>query len=304
MEDRDLIYSILSDIDIAVLKRLGPENYTPVGEVPRFYRELYPDDENGPCSAPWKHSDMLAFFLEDAEHFFSEEKEGHYTSSIWQETGVDGDKALIAQALITPRGKAIIVRRFREEYVERVRIMQKARESLLEKRELKRDLELYKNISRYDRLTSLHNKDTFMEILQAEVTNARDTGDYLSLLMMDIDNFKLVNDTYGHLAGDAVLTSLGEILNSYLRSGDIAARYGGEEFAVLATDTSQSQAFRMAENLRKRIESHDFPVIKHATVSIGCTIYLPPEDIKAFIQRADFALYDAKRSNKNNVKIR
>jgi len=304
MEDSDLVYSILGDMDIAVLKRLGPEKYTLLGYAPDFYRELYPDDENGPCSEPWKHSDMLAFFLEDAEHFFSDDKEGQYTSSVWQEAGVDGDRALIAQAMTTPNGKAIIVRRFREEYVERVRILQKARESLLEKRELKRNLEKYKHISRFDGLTALYNHASFMEILEAETETVRTTGGSLSLLMIDIDDFKQVNDTYGHLAGDDVLASFGKILKSYLRSGDIAARYGGEEFAILAANTSRDQAFRMAENLRRRIENYDFPAVKHATASIGCTTYRPPEDIKDFIQRSDFALYDAKRSNKNNVKIR
>jgi len=304
MENRDLIYSILSSIEIVVLKRLGPEKYVPVGEIPRFYRELYPDDENGPCSAPWQYSDMLAFFLEDAEHFFSEEKEGRYSSSVWQEAGVYGDKALFAQAVSTSKGKAITVSRYREEYLERVRILQKARENLLEKRKLQRDVERYKNISRFDRLTALYNNATFKEILQQEIIDARNTGEFLSLLMMDIDNFKLVNDTYGHLAGDAVLYTLGKILLSNLRGGDIAARYGGEEFAILAKNTSQNQVFRMAENLRKRIESHVFPEVEHATVSIGCTVYLPPEEPNEFIQRADFALYDAKRSKKNNVKIR
>ncbi|MDR0310416.1 MAG: GGDEF domain-containing protein [Acidobacteriota bacterium] len=304
MEDKELIDSILHDIEIAVLKRVGPEKYVPIGEIPSFYRELYPDDENGPCSAPWKYSDMLAFFLEDAEHFFSEDKEGRHTSSVWQEEGVDRDKALFAQALATSKGKAIIVRCFREEYVERVRILQKARETLLEKRGLKRDLELYKNISRHDKLTSLNNQASFKEILEAEIANTRNTGAYLSLLMMDIDNFKLINDTYGHLAGDEVLASIGKILQSGLRGGDIAARYGGEEFAVLATDTTQTQVFHMAENIRKRIDSYDFPEAKHVTVSIGCTTYQPPEEINEFIQRADFALYDAKRNNKNNVKIR
>ena len=304
MEDKEIIYSVLSDIDIVVLKRLGPGKYTPIGEVPRFYRELYPDDENGPCSAPWNHSDMLAFFLEDAEHFFLEEKTGQYTSTVWQEAGVARDKALLAQAMITSKGKVIIVRRFQDEYVERVKILQKARENLLEKRALKRDLERYKNISRYDKLTSLYNQATFMEIFHAEVMNARNMGTCLSLLMMDIDNFKLINDTYGHLVGDTVLTSFGKILQSHLRSGDVAARYGGEEFAILATNTSQNQVFRMAENLRRRIESYDFPIINRVTASIGCTTYQQREELKEFLQRADFALYDAKRNNKNNVKIR
>ena len=304
MEDAELIYSILCNVEIAVLKRLGPEKYALVGEVPGFYRELYPDDENGPCSEPWKHSEMLAFFLEDAEHFFLGDQKGQYTSSVWQEAGINGDRALLAQALITPSGKAIIVRRFREEYVERVRIMQRARENLLEKRELKRDLEMYKNISRFDGLTSLNNHASFIEILEAEIKNAVDTGEYLSLLMMDIDNFKRVNDTYGHLVGDEVLIAVGQILQSHLRNGDIAARYGGEEFAILATNTSRDQAFRMAENVRKRIAGYNFSEVGHITVSIGCTTYLPSEDIKELIQRADFALYDAKRDNKNNAKIR
>jgi len=304
MEDKKLIYSILNDIDIVVLKRIGPENYTLIGEVPEFYRELYPDDENGPCSAPWKHSDMLAFFLEDAELFFSGAKDGMYSSSFWQEEGVDNDKALFAQALVTPKGKAIIVRRFRDEYVERVRILQRARESLLEKRELKRDLKLYRDISRHDRLTSLYNQATFMEILLEEIATAASTGAGLSLLMMDIDDFKLVNDTHGHLAGDSTLSSIGKILKSHLRGEDVAARYGGEEFAILAINSSQEQAFHIAENLRKRIEGYDFPTVKHVTVSIGCAAYLPPEEPWEFIQRADFALYDAKRGDKNNVKIR
>jgi diguanylate cyclase (GGDEF)-like protein len=304
MRNKDLIYSILNDIDIAVLKRLGPEKYVPIGEVPQFYRDLYPDDENGPCATPWAYSEMLAFFLEDAEIFFLKGKQGRYSSTFWQEAGVEGDEALLAQALITSAGEAIVVRRIREEFVERVNIMQRARENLLKTKELKRDLELYKNISRYDGLTSLLNHAAIMEIIQTEIDNSKNTGECLSLLMMDIDNFKQVNDTYGHLVGDDVLFSLGKILKSNLRGGDIAGRYCGEEFAVLATNTAQNQAFHMAENLRKRIEKYDFPVVKHVTVSIGCTTYLPPEDIKEFIQRADFALYDAKHSNKNNVKIR
>lgn len=304
MDDLELIYSILSDIDIVVLKRLEPGKYALIGQVPRFYRELYPDDENGLCSSPWQHSDMMAFFLEDAELFFSKGTEGKYSSGIWQEEGVDADKALFAEALMTPKGEVIILRRFHAEYIERAKILQKARENLLERGELKRNLELYKKISRYDGLTSLHNQAAFLEILQAEAQNAKSIGACLSLLIMDIDDFKLVNDTHGHLAGDAVLASFGKILQSNLRGGDIAARYGGEEFVILATNTSQDQALRMAENLRKRIENFQFPTVKHITVSIGCSTYLPSEDIKELIQRADFALYDAKRSGKNRVKIR
>jgi len=304
MNDLDFICSILSEIDVVILKRLSPGKYSLLGQIPAFYYELYPMDEDGPCAEPWKYSDMLAFFLEDAEMFFARGELGEYSSSIWQEAGIGNDQALFAQAIITPSGAAIVLRLFHEEYIERVKILQKARENLLERKKLKRDLELYKKISRYDALTSLFNQATFSEILQAETMNARNTGSNLSLLMMDIDNFKLVNDTYGHLAGDAVLAALGKILQSHLRTGDIAARYGGEEFVVLATNTSRDQAFRMAENLRKRIEDFDFPHTGRTTVSVGCTAYLAPENIRDFLQRADFALYDAKRDGKNNTKMR
>ena len=304
MEDRDLINSILSDIDIAVLRRLGPREYAPVGVAPGFYRELYPDDENGPCPAPWEHSDMLAFFLDDAENFFEENRPGMYASSFWQEEGVGEEHALWAQALTTPKGQAILVRRFHYEYVERAKIVLKFREGLLEKRKLQREMELYKNISRFDRLTSLFNRATFMEILKDEIETAKETKAHLSLLILDIDHFKQVNDTHGHLTGDAVLSSLGEILLSRLRIEDVAARYGGEEFVILTRNTAAEQAFSLAEDLRRHIEAFDFPVIHRATVSIGCTEYREPESMNEFIERADMAMYDAKHDNRNNVKIR
>ena len=304
MEDEDLICSVLSDIDIAVLRRLGPREYVPIGQAPDFYRELYPDDENGPCSAPWEHSDMLAFFLDDAENFFEENKPGMYASSFWQEEGVGEENALWAQALITSKGQAILVRRFHYEYVERAKIVLKFREGLLEKRKLKREMELYRNISRFDRLTSLFNRAAFMEIMKDEIEMAKETGAHLSLLIMDIDHFKHVNDTYGHLTGDAVLASLGEILLSRLRSEDVAARYGGEEFVVLVRNTAKEQAFNLAEDLRRHIEAFDFPTIHRATVSVGCTEYIAPETMNEFIERADMAMYDAKHDNRNNVKAR
>ena len=304
MDDKDLIYSIISDIDIAVLRRLGPGEYVLIGQAPDFYRELYPDDENGPCSAPWEHSDMLAFFLDDAENFFEENKPGTYASSFWQEAGVDAESALWAQALITSKGQAILVRRLHYEYVERAKSVLKIREGILEKRKLQREMELYRNISRFDRLTSLFNRATFMEIIKDETEMAKETGASLSLLIFDIDHFKRVNDTYGHLTGDAVLSTLGEILLSRLRMEDVAARYGGEEFVILARNTTRDQAFILAEDLRRHIEFFDFPTIHRATVSVGCTEYMAPEGVNEFIERADMAMYDAKHDNRNNVKVR
>ncbi len=305
MPDSNLAFAILNELDIAVLKRVAPREYVLLGGVPAFYDHLFPPTDSGPCLAPWEHSDMMEFFLEDAELFFARNTGGQLDSGIWQEAGVrDENQALIAAAMITEGQQVIIIRMLKDDYVERARILQKAREHLLERRMLNNDLEMYKQRSRFDSLTNLHNRGTFMEALQDEIARATVGRSDLSLLLLDIDNFKDINDTYGHLTGDAVLSSLGQLLRSYLRRGDMAARYGGEEFAIIAPYTMQGQAFRMAEKLRARIERHRFESLPPITVSIGCAAYLMGEPADSFIQRADLALYDAKRSGKNMVKLR
>ena len=300
----DFLFNILCELEIAILLRESERLYTPLSRVPEFYMELYPTDNGKPCAEPWKHSDLLAFFLEEVELFFSRDVKGQISSGIWQEEGVHSNKALMAHAINMGKEKLIIVRRLGDEYMDRVRILRKARENLLERRNLNTKIERYKRIARYDALTGLINRATFMEILKDEIERASETQAALSLLMLDIDDFKKVNDNYGHVAGDNVLSALGQLLNSQLRSHDIAARYGGEEFVVLSPGTGNEQAFFMAEKLRKKVENHPFSQPERLTISIGCTTYKTGESLQEFFERADFALYDAKRSNKNNVKVR
>lgn len=307
MKTSDLIYAILEQLEVAILKLNEDGTYSILGKTPKFYQSLFPNNSDGsPCTEPWKYSDMLAFFKDDAEAFFSKSTTGKYPSTTWQEEGLEDERALVAIAMAFEHEKILIIRRLDEDFTDRVRILQKAREGLLERRELSANLEIYKQKSRYDALTKLYNRGTFMEILTDEIDRCRNLGTSdLSLLMMDIDDFKRINDTYGHLVGDSVLFSLGNILRTHLRRGDVAARYGGEEFVVLASQPHHDQIFRMAENLRKRIEaSKPEKGIPQITVSIGCTTYVPGDTADTLIQRADIALYDAKRSNKNNVKLR
>ena len=301
----NIALSVLSALDIAVLRRTGKRSYVIYGEVPEFYLKIFPGENGQPCLTPWSYSDMLDFFLDDVEMFFERNSSGTLASGIWQEDGIQVEKqALMAMAIHAEDEQILIIRLLSEDFVDRSRILQKAREQLLERRMLNRDLEMYKYKARFDALTTLYNRGAFMEALQEEIARITRGGGELSLLLLDIDDFKAINDVYGHLAGDTVLSSLGQLLRALLRREDMPARYGGEEFAVIAPYTTQQQAVRMAEKVRKSIEAYTFGDLPRVTVSIGCASYHLGERLDSLIQRTDLALYNAKNSGKNMVRVR
>ncbi|MCL1939900.1 MAG: GGDEF domain-containing protein [Desulfovibrionaceae bacterium] len=304
-EKNELALTILQTLEIAVLSRTGPRQYAFYGHVPEFYAELFPSDAEGPCTRPWEHSSMLEYFLDDAELFFIRNLPGSINSGVWQEDGTcDGEQALHAQAVIVGEEHFLIIRLLKEDFRERLRVLRKAREQLLERNTLNRDLETYQRKSSFDGLTQVLNKATFIERLGKEMEIAQENSASLSVAMIDIDFFKRVNDEYGHLCGDAVLASLGQLLRQTLRRQDIVARFGGEEFAVVTPFTTLGQCVRTVEKLRRAIEEHDFSPVPKVTVSIGCTGYILGETWESFLQRADIALYDAKNNGRNMVKIR
>jgi diguanylate cyclase (GGDEF) domain len=298
---------ILQSLNIAVLERIGPHQYRLFGEVPVFYNLMFPVQADGtPCCEPWKHSFMLEFFLDDAELFFERNAPGKFNSGIWQETDIcNCNQALYATAIVDGQHQVVIIRLLEDDFTQRARLVQKAREQLLEQRSLHQDLENYKRKSRFDSLTSLLNKESFMEALQRETGRSNALEMDLSLIFIDIDDFKQINDTYGHVVGDKVLASLGKILMESLRSDDVVGRYGGEEFVILAPYATPVQAYHLAEKLRKSVEGFDFEDVPHTvTVSLGCATFIAGESLESFIQRSDLALYDAKRNGKNIVKVR
>lgn len=301
-EKECLAFDLLSAFRFAALQRVGPREYIFFGKPPAFYDDFFPPVGGQPCDTPWEMSPMLDFFLEDAEKFFASGQEGMIFSGAWEEEGkTEKDTALIAIAVQLGNAQMLVVRQLREDYAERTTIMRSARVQLLENRELSNSLAIFKEKSRIDGLTRIFNRGTFSDLLQDEIKRSQILRYPLTLLILDIDDFKKVNDTYGHLTGDRVLQGLGETLKASLRRNDIVARYGGEEFAVLLANENFDQAVIIAEKIRNNIammEIHDTPRI---TVSIGCTAYLTDEPTEAFIKRADEALYEAKRSGKNRV---
>lgn len=168
--------------------------------------------------------------------------------------------------------------------------------------ETKRQLE---EISVRDGLTQLFNRKYLEDSLRSEFTRVRRYGGQLSILLIDIDFFKDINDTYGHPTGDAVLIHLSGILTENLRASDVAGRYGGEEFAIVLPQTDTPGALTVTERIRTRIASapveHDDDIVNF-TISIGVsTLDDAVADPEALIKNADLALYRAKENGRDQI---
>jgi diguanylate cyclase (GGDEF)-like protein len=155
-----------------------------------------------------------------------------------------------------------------------------------------------------DGLTNLHNRKQLDTMLSEEIPRAQRHGRDLALLMLDIDHFKSINDTYGHLTGDSVLRGLASILQKRLRPNDKLGRYGGEEFCAILPETSLPSATRIAEELRAMVQSHSFNAEGkevRVTVSIGASCLGSSMTMEQLYKGADDKLYEAKRSGRNKV---
>ncbi len=162
----------------------------------------------------------------------------------------------------------------------------------------------------HDDLTGLLSSRSFFSELRLEAARAKRDNRSFCVLMMDIDYFKLVNDTYGHLTGSKTLEEIGGLIINRMRSGDAAARFGGEEFAAFLLDAEVAQAIVAAERIRCEIDAHSFSVIKqgkasekhHVTISIGIASFpADSTDPIELVEMADSALYRAKREGRNRV---
>lgn len=162
-----------------------------------------------------------------------------------------------------------------------------------------------REIMNTDPLTGLMNRRAFHEILRKSMAFSRRHNFPLTLVMSDIDHFKVVNDTCGHDAGDKVLKTVAKILHKSCRAEDTAARFGGEEFLSLLPNTNASSAMHCAERLRNKIESVSIAGIpRKITASFGLTELLPSDTEESVIQRADEALYEAKKKGRNCCVVR
>lgn len=177
---------------------------------------------------------------------------------------------------------------------------------LLEQRVLDRTKEL-QHLARTDSLTSVLNRGGLMDRLTIEVDRAVRYQHKLSLLMVDLDHFKHVNDQYGHLYGDTVLIEVATILSDACRSTDVLGRYGGEEFLLLLPETDLEDAKRLAERIRLDIEQHHFCKKDGFKISLTCSIGVTEFELdqnqESLLQSVDRMLYSAKDSGRNRVVV-
>jgi diguanylate cyclase (GGDEF)-like protein len=153
--------------------------------------------------------------------------------------------------------------------------------------------------SQTDALTQIFNRGFFNQQLTQETSRANRYKTPLSMVLFDIDHFKAINDTHGHLAGDAVLKELAGLVENNIRQCDFHARWGGEEFVVLLPGIDNEKAIQFAEKMRFLIETFQFSVQQTITCSFGVSCFVSPEDDNTFLQRADEALYQAKQGGRN-----
>ena len=197
----------------------------------------------------------------------------------------------------------ILIIRFFDYSRERAANKKKQEELKKNLRALEIEKSEYERSSKEDPLTGCLNRAGFSSVLLREQEKLNRTGCPVSFMIFDIDHFKNINDTYGHLVGDEVLVNLAKLVQSMIRNTDSLVRWGGEEFVVLSDDTSIQNGAFLAEKLRKAVETATLITQQQVTCSFGVTEMVPGEDPKSLIARADKALYSSKENGRNRVTV-
>jgi len=207
------------------------------------------------------------------------------------------------EEVITKGASDLIFKPFRfEELLLRLKKVLKNRQVIKDRA---RVLDKLEQLAITDGLTKLYNLRHFYKQLEVEIGRCSRYGHSLALLLLDIDNFKMYNDSYGHLEGDKVLVRLSQIIKSCLRTMDSAYRYGGEEFTVILPETKGEEAKNVANRIKRAVELERFlpepDKVVTITISIGLTEYFMNEQLSTVIKRADQAMYNSKAQGRNRI---
>jgi diguanylate cyclase (GGDEF)-like protein len=312
---------LLSAMDYAVFEVFGEELQT-ANRAPAWLVEFISSD----CESDEILSRLpfLESFLAEALMFWRMETPGRLESNFWTQTTASGDDIhLLAFAVQADGRRFILLRRERHLYDEREKAETYANETFLQLQKIARmktevedtaqalqALNVQLNqLSTRDPLTGVPNRRRFEEVFETELSKANCAGNAISVLFLDIDHFKRLNDTKGHGAGDACLRSVGKLLGEFLgRPGDLVARLGGDEFAVLLPAVDADAALQTGLDLSRSVQelqiAHQSSTLR-VTASIG--IYTRPPKSRVttseMLHAADGALYRAKRAGRNRVMV-
>ncbi len=173
--------------------------------------------------------------------------------------------------------------------------------NVIKRKQYLSDKELIK-LTITDALTGIFNRKKFDEELEKWIQYASRYQTNISLIILDLDNFKTINDNFGHLIGDKIILDMVNLIKSIIRQTDVFARWGGEEFTILLPHTQIDEAMELAERLREAIEGYSFNNVDEVTCSFGVASLLPDDDAHSLLHRADLLLYQAKKDGKNMVR--
>jgi len=157
--------------------------------------------------------------------------------------------------------------------------------------------------SSHDHLTSIYNRRSYEYAIDYEVVRNERYGSPLSLILFDIDHFKIINDKYGHKTGDHVIISITELITVSIRKSDLLFRVGGEEFAIISPETNSASALKLAESVRNKIENYTFETVSKVTISLGVAEYYPGLTKDHLYSNADQAMYQAKEGGRNRTEV-
>lgn len=163
--------------------------------------------------------------------------------------------------------------------------------------------EALKTLATTDSLTGIYNRHKFEILYESQIEKQKVDNSSLSLLLIDIDHFKRINDNCGHNIGDSILIEFCMLIKSAIRTTDIFARWGGEEFIILLPNTNATNAMIIANKLKNLVSSYSFTQINKVTVSIGISVYDQSDALESFIKKADTSLYKAKNLGRNRVEL-
>lgn len=168
-------------------------------------------------------------------------------------------------------------------------------------RELVEKNRMLEVLSVTDKLTGLYNRRKLDAVVEEELVRSRRYAVGFAVVLLDVDHFKRINDTHGHLVGDSVLAGIAELLREGTREADAVGRYGGEEFLIVCRHATRDAGHATAEKVRACVEAHEFPDVGAVTVSAGVTAYRHGDTLASLVGRADAALYRAKAAGRNRV---
>lgn len=211
---------------------------------------------------------------------------------------------IVTNNIIAWIASIINYQRYVKEYKSQQTIFYKNEELQAKTEKIQKTNQVLQYISNVDALTNIYNRRKLNEILEIEYERCKALHKKISLIIMDVDLFKSVNDTYGHSVGDKVLEQLGELLKKNVNPNDKVGRWGGEEFLIICPETSFEEAFGLAEKIRICTQNHDFQLKKNVTCSFGVATSKATDTITNLIIRADKGLYKAKASGRNRVEAR